>query len=84
MYQDEKQFEGLKAVHYVGELSDRLHDRRVYEGEGNQQNQAQWLTEILFCLLRIQFAIEILQSFCNFVTLKEFFINFELVLFSEM
>jgi len=34
------QFEGLKAIHYVGEIGGgRVPDDRVYEGEGNQQNQ---------------------------------------------
>ena len=33
------QFEGLKAIHYVGEVGGRAHDARVYEGEGNQINQ---------------------------------------------
>ena len=32
------QFEGLKAIHYVGELSKKLPDSKVYQGEGNQQN----------------------------------------------
>ena len=32
------QFEGLKAIHYVGELGNKLQDSRVYQGEGNQQN----------------------------------------------
>ena len=34
------QFEGLKAIHFVGEVgSGRAPDSRVYEGEANQQNQ---------------------------------------------
>ena len=33
------EFEGLKAIHYVGEVGGRTHDARVYEGEGNQVNQ---------------------------------------------
>ena len=32
------QFKGLKAIHYVGELGKKLHNRNVYEGEGNQEN----------------------------------------------
>ena len=33
------QFEGLKAIHFVGEVgSGRAPDSRVYEGEANQQN----------------------------------------------
>ena len=32
------QFKGLKAIHYVGELGKKLHNRNVYQGEGNQQN----------------------------------------------
>merc|ERR1719362_607346 len=34
------QFEGLKAIHFVGEVgSGRAPDSRVYEGEANQKNQ---------------------------------------------
>jgi len=34
------QFQGLKAVHYVGEVGGRTpHNAGVYEGEGNQVNQ---------------------------------------------
>ena len=34
------QFQGLKAVHYVGEVGGHTpHNAGVYEGEGNQVNQ---------------------------------------------
>ena len=33
------QIQGLKAIHYVGENTKKDHDRKIYEGEGNQRNQ---------------------------------------------
>ena len=33
------QFNGLKAIHYVGELGSKVQSPKVYQGEGNQENK---------------------------------------------
>lgn len=55
MSREDDDFDGLKAVHYVGEMGKKVADSRTFEGENNQVNQdgvfrhwapARWVTRM--------------------------------------